>query len=233
MHNTCTSQSTTRGARSRSVGDVARVAECQARAYSVRPSCRRRGRPKRRELCCPRPRTRPSAAPFPVRCERVDRPTSTPCGLNVQTPTVRSHTSVGRRRGNRGMGLSTRIRMRSSALVAALLMALSVLSVIPAQATPGVPPDITSTNTTTLDPDTTTFMRLNATGVDSPATVSFTGTGVTGTIVTYGATRLRLEVTVDASAAHASPVPSSRRRVAPDRTKVPGKPVTRKDTLAR
>ncbi len=98
------------------------------------------------------------------------------------------------------MSHSSRFRGRFVALLAALLTALGVLAVVPVQATPGVPPDITSTNTATVDPDTSTYIRINATGVDSPATVTFTGTGVTGSVVTYGADRIRIEVVVDATA---------------------------------
>ncbi len=101
-----------------------------------------------------------------------------------------------------GMRGSTRGLRRGLVLVATVALLAGLFAVIPASAEPGVPPDITgvSESDQTIDPGETRFYKVAATGVDSPATATFSGDGVTATVTSYGGTLVRLSVTAATTA---------------------------------
>jgi|GEM_PF-1420628 len=92
---------------------------------------------------------------------------------------------------------------RSFALAAVLFVLSGLFAAIPASATPGVPPNITSIASADqdIDPGETRTYNVAVTGYDTGGTWSFSGTGLTVTAVQIKTNGVRLTITASLTAA--------------------------------
>ncbi len=88
----------------------------------------------------------------------------------------------------------------ASLSVVAMMLLLAVPSMAPAD--PGIPPQILSilSQDQTIDPGESRTYDVSVSGVDDPAAVTFSGDGVTATVLSNRRSRLRLSVTAELSA---------------------------------
>ncbi len=100
------------------------------------------------------------------------------------------------------MSVSLMSTRRSVSLAAVLFMVVSIFAAIPAQAVPGVPPDITGINSvdTDIDPGETRNFVVDVVGYDVGGSWVFSGTGLTVTSIRPKANSVRLAITADATA---------------------------------